>query len=118
MRTESAAAGATAFFAAEEAVKNKVPILIDLDFRADQWHDPRSFGVTTRAYLRSCTIALGTEEEILATMLSDPNQIKITNKNSETGWQRFCVLNVLVQGTAGHGSQSVRVSHVDLKQRD
>ena len=69
-----------AFFAAEEAVKNKVPILIDLDFRADQWHDPRSFGVTTRAYLRSCTIALGTEEEILATMLSDPNMIKIKNQ--------------------------------------
>jgi 5-dehydro-2-deoxygluconokinase len=68
------------FFAAEEAVKNSVPILIDLDFRADQWHDPRSFGVTTRAYLRNCTIALGTEEEILATMLSDPNQIKITNQ--------------------------------------
>jgi 5-dehydro-2-deoxygluconokinase len=68
------------FFAAEEAVKNSVPILIDLDFRADQWHDPRSFGVTTRAYLRNCAIALGTEEEILATMLSDPNQIKITNQ--------------------------------------
>jgi len=68
------------FFAAEEAVKNNVPILIDLDFRADQWHDARSFGVTARAYLRNCTIALGTEEEILATMLSDPNQIKITNQ--------------------------------------
>ncbi len=68
------------FFAAEEAVKHEVPILIDLDFRADQWHDPRSFGVTTRAYLQNCTIALGTEEEILATMLSDPNQIKITNQ--------------------------------------
>ena len=68
------------FFAAEEAVKNNVPILIDLDFRADQWHDPRSFGVTTRAYLQNCTIALGTEEEILATMLSDPNQIRITNQ--------------------------------------
>jgi 5-dehydro-2-deoxygluconokinase len=68
------------FFAAEEARKNNVPILIDLDFRADQWHDARSYGVTARAYLRSCTIALGTEEEILATMLSDPNQVKIKNQ--------------------------------------
>jgi 5-dehydro-2-deoxygluconokinase len=68
------------FFAAEEAVKNDVPILIDLDFRADQWHDARSFGITARAYLRNCTIALGTEEEILATMLSDPGQIKIKNQ--------------------------------------
>jgi len=51
------------FYAAEEAVKNNVPILIDLDFRADQWHDPRSYGVTARAFLKNCTIALGTEEK-------------------------------------------------------
>jgi 5-dehydro-2-deoxygluconokinase len=68
------------FFAAEEAVKNKVPILIDLDFRADQWHDARAFGITARAYLKNCTIALGTEEEILATMLSDPGKIRIRNQ--------------------------------------
>ena len=68
------------FFAAEEAVRNNVPILIDLDFRADQWHDARAFGITARAYLRNCTIALGTEEEILATMLSDPADIKIKNQ--------------------------------------
>jgi 5-dehydro-2-deoxygluconokinase len=69
-----------AFYAAEVAVQNKIPILIDLDFRADQWHDARSFGVTARAYLKYSTLALGTEEEILATMLKDPNQIKITNQ--------------------------------------
>lgn len=69
-----------AFFAAEEAVKHGVPVLVDLDFRADQWHDPRSFGVTTRAFLKYCTLAVGTEEEILATMLKDPNQIKIRNQ--------------------------------------
>jgi 5-dehydro-2-deoxygluconokinase len=68
------------FFAAEEAVRNNVPVVIDLDFRADQWHDARAFGITGRAYLRNCTIALGTEEEILATMLSDPNQIRIKNQ--------------------------------------
>jgi len=68
------------FFAAEEARKNNVPVLIDLDFRADQWHDARSFGITSRAYLRNCSIALGTEEEILATMLSDPGQIRIKNQ--------------------------------------
>jgi len=68
------------FFAAEEAGKNNVPVLIDLDFRADQWHDARSFGVTSRAYLRNCSIALGTEEEVLATMLNDPKQIMIKNQ--------------------------------------
>jgi len=69
-----------AFFAAEEANRNQVPIIADLDFRADQWHDPRAFGVTTRAFLRYCKFALGTEEEILATMLKDPEQIKIKNQ--------------------------------------
>lgn len=69
-----------AFFAAEEAVRNEVPVLVDLDFRADQWHDPRSFGVTTRAFLQYCTLAIGTEEEILATMLKDPEQIIIRNQ--------------------------------------
>lgn len=68
------------FYAAEEAGKYDVPVLIDLDFRADQWHDPRAFGVTVRAFLRGCTFALGTEEEILATMLSDPEQILIKNQ--------------------------------------
>ena len=69
-----------AFFAAEEAVKNDVPVLVDLDFRADQWHDPRSFGVTTRAFLQYGTLAIGTEEEVLATMLKDPDQIRIQNQ--------------------------------------
>ncbi len=69
-----------AFFAAEQAVENNVPVLVDLDFRADQWHDPRAYGVTARAFLNYCKIAVGTEEEILATMLKDPSQIKIKNQ--------------------------------------
>ncbi len=69
-----------AFFAAERAIENNVPILVDLDFRADQWHDPRAYGVTTRAFLNYCKMAIGTEEEILATMLKDPSQIKIKNQ--------------------------------------
>lgn len=69
-----------AFYAAEEAWRNEVPVLVDLDFRADQWHDPRAYGVTTRAFLQFCTMAIGTEEEILATMLKDPGQIKIRNQ--------------------------------------
>lgn len=69
-----------AFFAAEQAREANIPVVIDLDFRADQWHDPRAFGVTTRSFLQHANIALGTEEEILATMLTDPNNIKITNQ--------------------------------------
>lgn len=70
----------SAFFAAEEAVRNDVPVLVDLDFRADQWHDPRAFGVMTRAFLQHCSLAIGTEEEVLATMLKDPAQVTITDQ--------------------------------------
>jgi 5-dehydro-2-deoxygluconokinase len=69
-----------AFFAAEEARRAKVPVLVDLDFRADQWHDPRAYGVVTRSFLQYCSLAIGTEEEVLATMLKDPSQIKITDQ--------------------------------------
>jgi 5-dehydro-2-deoxygluconokinase len=69
-----------AFFAAERAVEHDVPVLIDLDFRADQWHDPRAYGVTARAFLNYCTMAVGTEEEVLATMVKDPSQITIKNQ--------------------------------------
>ncbi|CAG1002491.1 partial 5-dehydro-2-deoxygluconokinase, partial [Anaerolineae bacterium] len=69
-----------AFFAAERAAEAGVPVLVDLDFRADQWHDPRAYGVTTRAFLNYCTLAVGTEEEILATMVKDPAQITIRNQ--------------------------------------
>jgi len=69
-----------AFYATEEAVSAGVPIVIDLDFRADQWHDPRAFGITTRAILPRAKIAIGTEEEVLATVLSDPEQITIKHQ--------------------------------------
>ncbi len=68
------------FFAAEEAVKNNVPILIDLDFRADQWHDARAFGITARAYLRNCTIASGHGGGDPGNDVSDPAKIKIRNQ--------------------------------------
>ena len=69
-----------AFFAAEQARENDIPVLVDLDFRADQWYDPRAFGVTTRAFLNYAKLAIGTEEEILATMLKDPSQVNIKNQ--------------------------------------
>ena len=34
------------FHATEVALKNDVEVVLDLDFRADQWHDYRAFGVT------------------------------------------------------------------------
>jgi 5-dehydro-2-deoxygluconokinase len=69
-----------AFLAAEIARKNEVPVMLDLDFRADQWFDIRAFGVTARAFMRNVNIVLGTEEEILAAYLSDASQLSISHQ--------------------------------------
>ena len=68
------------FFATEVAKKNDVDIVLDLDFRADQWHDYRAFGLTVRAILTKVKIAIGTEEEILAATLSDASQVSIKDQ--------------------------------------
>jgi len=70
----------SAFLAAEIARKNDIPVMLDLDFRADQWHDIRAFGVTTRAFMRNANIVLGTEEEILAAYLTDESQLNISHQ--------------------------------------
>jgi 5-dehydro-2-deoxygluconokinase len=68
------------FYAVEQAYENFVPVLLDLDFRADQWSDIRSFGLMVRALLPKVKIAIGTEEEILATVLSDSAQVSIQHQ--------------------------------------
>lgn len=69
-----------AFLAAEIACKNEIPVMLDLDFRADQWYDIRAFGITTRAFMRNVNIVLGTEEEILAAFLADKSQLVISHQ--------------------------------------
>jgi 5-dehydro-2-deoxygluconokinase len=68
------------FYALELAKKNDVIKLIDLDFRADQWDDPRSFGVVIRTLLPQFNIVIGTEEEILAAYLTNTNQVSIKHQ--------------------------------------
>ncbi|WP_445735786.1 5-dehydro-2-deoxygluconokinase [Mariniflexile sp.] len=68
------------FYATEIAKKKNVDVVLDLDFRADQWHDYRAFGLTVRAILPKVKIAIGTEEEILAATLSDASQVSIKDQ--------------------------------------
>jgi len=68
------------FFAAEEALRKGTRVFLDLDFRADQWFDPRAYGVMVRALLPKVEIAIGTEEEILAASLQDSKQITIKHQ--------------------------------------
>lgn len=69
-------------YAAEKARAAKVTVFLDLDFRADQWTngpsaDIRAYGVTVRSILNHVDFAIGTEEEIKASMLKDKSLVKV-----------------------------------------
>lgn len=65
--------------AAERAQAAGALVVFDLDFRADQWHDPRAFGANARAVLPLAHVVLGTEEEVRAAVLSEAAQVEITH---------------------------------------
>ena len=68
------------FYAAETAQDNGVDVVLDIDFRADQWTDVRSFGLMVRALLPKVKIAIGTEEEIQAATLHSADQVSIKHQ--------------------------------------
>jgi 5-dehydro-2-deoxygluconokinase len=67
------------FYAVERAKALGKTVFMDIDFRANQWHDPRAFGVAVRAILPMVDVAIGTEEEINAVGLTSKDQLKIVN---------------------------------------
>jgi 5-dehydro-2-deoxygluconokinase len=67
------------FFAVEHARAAGATVFFDLDFRADQWHDPRAFGVNVRAILPQADVVLGTEEEVKAALLTEASQVQIAH---------------------------------------
>jgi 5-dehydro-2-deoxygluconokinase len=71
-------------FAAERARACCAEVVLDLDFRPDQWHDPRAFGVTVRCALRLADIVMGTEDEIRAAMLTDARLVEKSDSISDT----------------------------------
>lgn len=66
-------------FAAELARQAGAAIVFDVDFRPDQWHDVRAFGVVARSALRLVDVVIGTEDEINAAMLSDVSQMRVSH---------------------------------------
>lgn len=63
--------------AARRAHDAGVTVYLDLDFRADQWPDLLAFGLNIRSLLRDVDVVLGTEEEVNAALLSDPEGVVI-----------------------------------------
>ncbi len=66
-------------FAAELARQAGAEVVLDIDFRPDQWHDPRAFGVAIRSLMPLVNIVIGTEDEINAATLTDPRQMQVTH---------------------------------------
>ena len=66
-------------FAAEQARLAGAKVVFDVDFRPDQWHDVRAFGVVARATLPLVDVVIGTEDEINAALLSDVAQMNLTH---------------------------------------
>ncbi len=66
-------------YAAELARKAGTEVVLDLDFRPDQWHDPRAFGVTIRSILANVDIVIGTDDEINGALLSAAEQLNLTH---------------------------------------
>jgi len=68
------------FVACERASAAGRTVYLDLDFRADQWHDPRAYGAVVRSLLPLVDVAFGTEEEVNAAMLARVEDLAITHQ--------------------------------------
>lgn len=66
-------------FAAEQARASGATVVFDVDFRPDQWHDVRAFGVQARAVLPLVDVVIGTRDEVNAAMLVDVGQMSLTH---------------------------------------
>ncbi len=66
-------------YAAELAKNAGTSVVLDLDFRPDQWDDPRAYGAAVRSALHCVDIIMGTEDEINAAMLTDPHAVQLTH---------------------------------------
>ncbi len=66
-------------FAAEQAKAAGTTVFLDIDFRPDQWHDLRAFGVVIRSALRLVDVAIGTEDEVKAAVLTESSQVSVTD---------------------------------------
>lgn len=64
-------------FAVETARAAGATIVMDIDFRPDQWHDVRAFGIVIRSILRLVDVVIGTEDEINATRITHADQMRV-----------------------------------------
>ncbi len=103
-------------FAAEWARRSGVTVVLDVDFRPDQWHDPRAFGVAIRTALPLVDIVIGTDDELNAAMLREHAHVSVQHSqissarvagDPEAAVQAMLAAGVkaVVRKRGAHGSQ-------------
>ncbi len=89
-------------FAAEQARAVGTKVILDLDFRPDQWHDARAYGVTVRSALGLVDIVIGTSEETKAAVLKEQSSVSVEHSQVSdahvAGDIRQAVATVLAAG--------------------
>lgn len=94
--------------AAERARAWGTETWIDLDLRADQWHDLRAYGVAIRSLLPLLDVVIGTEDEIRAVILERVDQIAVVDSqvsSASVGGD----LDTAIRTVLSHGAQVVVV---------
>jgi 5-dehydro-2-deoxygluconokinase len=102
--------------AAEQGRACGAKVVLDLDFRPDQWHDARAFGQAVRSVLPLVDIMIGTGDEINAAMLQDASQIQLSHSqvsdtqvrgDTQTAIIALMALgpNVVVEKTGAQGAR-------------
>jgi 5-dehydro-2-deoxygluconokinase len=71
-------------FAQELAHQSGAKVVLDIDFRPSQWHDPRAFGVALRSLLPLVDVVIGTQDEINAATLTAVDEMQRTHSDSDT----------------------------------
>lgn len=113
-------------FAAERAQRAGAEVVFDIDFRPDQWHDPRAFGVAVRSALRLTDVLVGTQDEIKAAMLARPDQVALTHSQISdaqvAGDVDAAIEELLALGPKvlieKRGREGARVHHPDGRVKD
>lgn len=66
-------------YAAERAASERVKVILDVDYRPDQWRDLQTFGTTIRSVLNHVDIIIGTSEEIKAAAFIGKGEAHVTD---------------------------------------
>lgn len=89
-------------YAIEKASAEETVVILDIDYRTDQWTDMRTFGVTIRSALEHVDIVIGTSEEVKAAAHTGKGQAEVehsqvSNYKVEAD-QDKAVANILSEG--------------------